>query len=89
MRITNAAKYLQVQPKSLFKLMSENRWIYRRAGGKAWLAYQDKIQQGLLEHKVTTVERSDGSEKVVAQALVTSKGLTKLSKMLGISSIAA
>lgn len=89
MCITNAAKHLQVQPKFLFRLMSENHWIYRRAGGKTWLAYQDRIQSGVLEHKVTTVERSDGSEKVVEQVLVTAKGLTKLSKMLGISDVAA
>lgn len=89
MCVTNAAKHLQVQPKFLFKMMSESHWIYRRAGGKSWLAYQDKIQQGLLEHKVTTVERSDGSEKVVEQVLVTAKGLTKLSKMLGVSGVAA
>lgn len=89
MCITSAAKHLQVQPKFLFKLMSESRWIYKRAGGKAWLAYQDRIQSGVLEHKVTTVERSDGSEKVVEQVLVTPKGLTKLSKMLGISGVAA
>lgn len=89
MCITNAAKYLQVQPKFLFRLMSENHWIYRRTGGKTWLAYQERIQQGVLEHKVTTVSRSDGSEKVVEQVLVTAKGLTKLPRMLGISGIAA
>ncbi|ENR0028939.1 phage antirepressor KilAC domain-containing protein [Yersinia enterocolitica] len=89
MCITNAAKHLQVQPKCLFKLMSENHWIYRRTGGRMWLAYQERIQQGVLEHKVTTVSRGDGSEKVVEQVLVTAKGLTKLSKMLGISGVAA
>lgn len=89
MCITNAAKHLQVQPKFLFKLMSESHWIYRRAGGKSWLAYQDRIQSGLLEHKVTTVERSDGTEKVVEQVLVTPKGLTKLSKMLVVNGVAA
>lgn len=89
MCITNAAKHLQVQPKFLFKLMSENHWIYRRTGGRTWLAYQERIQQGVLEHKVTTVSRGDGSEKVVEQVLVTAKGLTKLSKMLGINGVAA
>ncbi|HHH0485781.1 TPA: phage antirepressor KilAC domain-containing protein [Yersinia enterocolitica] len=89
MCITNAAKHLQVQPKFLFKLMSESHWIYRRTGGRTWLAYQERIQQGVLEHKVTTVSRGDGSEKVVEQVLVTAKGLTKLSKMLGISGVAA
>ncbi|MBA5202184.1 phage antirepressor KilAC domain-containing protein [Pectobacterium aroidearum] len=89
MCITDAAKHLQVQPKSLFKNLSESHWIYRRAGGKAWLGYQDKIQSGYLEHKVTTVSRSDGSEKIVEQVLVTAKGIAKISKMLGVSGVAA
>ncbi|MGM7813170.1 phage antirepressor KilAC domain-containing protein, partial [Yersinia enterocolitica] len=87
--ITDAAKNLQVQPKFLFRLMSENRWIYKRLGSKTWIGYQDKIQSGYLEHKVHTVIRNDGSEKVTEQALVTAKGLTKLSKMLGINGVAA
>lgn len=89
MCITNAAKHLQVQPKFLFKLLSENHWIYRRTGGKTWLAYQNRIQSGVLEHKITTVSRGDGSEKVVEQVLVTAKGITKLSKMIGVSGLAA
>ena len=89
MCITNAAKHLQVQPKFLFRVLSESHWIYKRAGGRTWIAYQGKIQSGVLEHKVTTVERSDGSEKVVEQVLVTAKGLAKLSKMIVISGIAA
>jgi len=35
---------------------------------------------GRLEHKVTTVTRADGSEKVTEQVLVTAKGLTALAK---------
>ncbi|MCO1336531.1 phage antirepressor [Microbulbifer sp. OS29] len=77
MCITNAAKDLQVRPKDLFSWLQANRWIYRRTGG-SWIAYQDRIQSGCLEHKVTTVERTDGSEKVVEQVRVTTKGLTKL-----------
>ncbi|MDU4998921.1 MAG: phage antirepressor KilAC domain-containing protein [Enterobacteriaceae bacterium] len=88
MCITDAAKHLQVQPKFLFKLLSERHWIYRRVGGKAWLGYQDKIQAGYLEHKVTTVNRSDGSEKIVEQVLITAKGITKISKLLGVSAAA-
>ncbi|CNG64649.1 putative DNA-binding protein (Roi) [Yersinia enterocolitica] len=87
--ITDAAKNLQVQPKFLFRLLSESRWIYKRLGSKTWIGYQDKIQSGYLEHKVHTVVRNDGSEKVTEQALVTAKGLTKLSKMLGINGVAA
>jgi phage antirepressor YoqD-like protein len=80
--ITNAAKSLQVQPKRLFAWMQEHQWIYRRAGGSGYVAYQHRIQLGLLEHKVTTIERSDGSIKTVEQVLVTAKGLAKLSESL-------
>jgi len=78
--ITNAAKALQMQPRQLFSLLGQRRWIYKRPGGAAWLAYQDKIQSGVLEHKVTTVSRSDGTEKVVEQVLITPKGLAKLAE---------
>ncbi|WP_408022101.1 phage antirepressor KilAC domain-containing protein [Spartinivicinus ruber] len=80
--ITNAAKDLQVRPKDLFNWLSENKWIYRRTGNANWIAYQDKIQRGLLEHKVTEVYRSDGTEKIVEQVRVTPKGLTFLAKQL-------
>lgn len=82
MCITNAAKSLQIRPKDMFSWLSQHRWIYKRAGSSAWLAYQDKIQQGVLEHKVTTVSRSDGTEKVVEQVLVTPKGLAKLAELI-------
>ncbi|EJA4992631.1 phage antirepressor KilAC domain-containing protein, partial [Salmonella enterica] len=77
--ITDAAKALQLQPKKLFNWMQCNNWIYRRAGGKSWLGYQTKVKQQLLEHKVTLVARTDGTEKMVEQVLVTPKGLSKLS----------
>lgn len=77
--ITDTAKVLQVRPKDLFGLLSSERWIYRRPGGKGWIAYQDKIQQGLLTHKVTTVlDIHTGREKVIEHVLVTPKGLAKL-----------
>ena len=85
MCITNAAKALQCQPKRLFAHMQACQWIYRRAGGSGFVGYQDKIQQGLLDHKVTTVDRSDGSSKMVEQVLVTPKGLTKLATLLALN----
>lgn len=84
LNITEAAKALQIQPKKLFSLLSQEQWIYKRAGGQAWLGYQAKIQQGLVEHKVTTVERTDGSAKTVEQVRITPKGLTKLAHQLSI-----
>jgi len=82
MCIQSAAQHLQIQPKKLFLWLSEHEWIYRRAGGTGWLGYQSRIQSGLLEHKVTTVERSDGSEKMVEQCRITPRGLSKLAELL-------
>ena len=78
MCITNAAKDLQVPPGRLFSWLQEHDWIYRRAGGSGYVAYQPRIKTGYLEHKVATFERSDGSVKMVEQVLVTAKGLAKL-----------
>jgi len=81
MCITDAAKTLQVQPKAAFQFLRAHRWIYSRQGGGD-IAYQDKLASGLLEHKTTTIHRSDGSEKVTTQVRVTPKGLARLAKEL-------
>ncbi|CAI2936065.1 phage antirepressor KilAC domain-containing protein [Aminobacter niigataensis] len=80
--ITEAAKALQMRPKDLFSWLRQNGWIYRRPGSGHDLGYQSKTTNGLLEHKVTTVLRSDGSEKVSEQVRVTPKGLTKLASLI-------
>lgn len=49
-----------------------------RAGYSEDTAYQSRIQQGLLEHKVTEVTRSDGSSRITEQVRVTPKGISKL-----------
>jgi len=79
---TEAAKALQVRPNDLFKWMSENKWIYRRPGGKQWLGYQDKVQQGLITHKVHTVLQPDGTDKIYERVLITPKGVTKMAALL-------
>ena len=81
MCITDAAKTLQVQPKAAFQFLRAHRWIYSRQGGGD-IAYQDKLASGLLEHKTTTIHRSEGSEKVTTQVRVTPKGLARLAKEL-------
>jgi len=80
--ITEAAKILQVRPIYLTDLMSENKWIYHRTGGKSWLGYQDKIHSGYIEHKLTTIYRQDGSEKVCTQVRLKPKGITQLASMI-------
>ncbi len=79
MCITDTAKHLQIRPKDLFSYLSQNRWIYKRAGNKNWLAYQHRIQQGVMEHKVTTRILGDGVEQISEQARVTPKGIASLS----------
>lgn len=83
MCITDAAKTLQKQPKETFQFLRQNRWIYRRIGMATDVAYEDKIKAGYLEHKVTTVSRTDGTEKTVSQVRVTPKGLVKLAEAFG------
>lgn len=80
--LTDAAKTLQIQPRKFFQLLLENQWVYRRPTGAGFLAYQPRIQSGCLEHKVTTGEKSDGSEWTSTQVRVTAKGLTKLTSMV-------
>ncbi|SIS54833.1 phage antirepressor KilAC domain-containing protein [Phaeovulum vinaykumarii] len=80
--ITETAKTLSLRPKNLFQWLSQNGWIYKRPNGGTWLGYQTKCNQGLLEHKTTTVLRADGSEKITEQVRVTPKGLSKLAKII-------
>lgn len=82
LNVTEAAKALQIRPKALFSYLSAHNWIYRRPGADRWLGYQARVQSGDLEHKVTTVLRADGSEKVTEQVRVTPQGLAKLAKLL-------
>ncbi|RIJ16230.1 hypothetical protein D1227_12650 [Henriciella mobilis] len=80
MCITDAAKTLQMRPKDLFAWLQRHKWVYRRAGVAHWIGYQDKIQQGLLEHKVTEITRSDGRADIHEQVRVTPKGLARLAE---------
>lgn len=78
----DAAKTLQIRPIDLKNWMIVNQWIYGRPGHSGWLAYQNRIQQGVLCHKVSTIERQDGTEKVVEQLRVTPKGIARIAEVL-------
>lgn len=82
LNVTEAAKNLGMRPKDLFDWLSQNGWIYKRPNSGTWLGYQPKCNQGLLEHKSTTVLRADGSEKITEQVRVTAKGLSALAKLI-------
>lgn len=78
----DAAKALQIRPIDLRNWLIVNRWIYGRPGHMGWLAYQDRIQQGVMVHKVTTVHREDGTEKLVEQPRITPKGMARIAEGL-------
>lgn len=80
--ISTAAKMLQVQPRQLFAWLSEHGWIYRRAGSKNWLAYQTRLQQGVLAHKASVQRREGEPDRVHEQVLVTAKGLSRLAESI-------
>lgn len=88
MSIREAAKDLQIKPGVLVQWLRDNRWIYS-AGTKSKrnLAYQPRIDAGLMEHKVTLVEvaAEDGTvyDKAVSQPRITPKGLAKLALLVG------
>ncbi|MDB6454686.1 phage regulatory protein/antirepressor Ant [Falsirhodobacter sp. 20TX0035] len=82
LNVTEAAKNLGIRPKELFDWLSHNGWTYKRPGASNWLGYQTKCNQGLLEHKSTTVIRADGSEKISEQVRITPKGLSLLAKLI-------
>ena len=81
--ITTAAKQLGIGPLKLFKWLSDNRWIYRRAAFSAWSAYQPRLTAGLLEHKLVKVGKGPKEDlKVVEQVMVTRKGITTLAEQI-------
>lgn len=80
--LTDAAKTLQVQPRKFIAKLQQMAWIYRRPMGSGWLGYQDRITTGLLEHKVTSGDKSDGSEWTSTQVRVTAKGMARLAQVM-------
>ncbi|WP_025915783.1 phage antirepressor KilAC domain-containing protein [Herminiimonas sp. CN] len=80
--IRDAAKTLQVQEKKLKQILIQSKWAYQRPMGTGLLAYSERLQQGVMEHKIATGEKSDGSEWASTQARITAKGMARLSEMV-------
>lgn len=81
MCITDAAKALNLRPKDMFQYLQSEKWIYRRAGNGHFVGFQSKIGQGLIDHRVEEVTRSDGSVKITEQVRITAKGMAKLGEV--------
>lgn len=77
-----AAKLLQIPEKQFLHVANAEGFIFRNHHSRVWQGYSDKQKAGLVELKVTTVERDDGSTKTVEQALITRAGLAKLAQII-------
>ena len=80
--ITAAAKALHLPPTALFAWLKDSGWIYRSGDHGGWLAYQRRMDSGHMRHRSVTVERSDGTPRLVEQPVVTAKGLARLAELL-------
>jgi phage antirepressor YoqD-like protein len=80
--VREAAKQLNLKPSQLTAWMGANNWIYKQGAKSPWMAYQPRIDAGLMMHKTTAVEGADGITTIRSQARITAKGLTTISKTI-------
>lgn len=76
--VAQAAKTLNTGQKRLFQFLRENRWVTRKNE-----PYQDKIEAGLLDVKISSWEHHEKGIQEGITTLVTGKGIAKLQVMLG------
>ncbi len=80
--LTEAAKVLEIRPKDFINYLRSNDWVYRRAPGSPLLPYQDKIKRGFMDCSTITIQRPDGTEKILPSTKITTKGIGVLSQEL-------
>ena len=80
--IRDTAKDLKIKPSRLTQYLLANSWIYRQSRDDAKLgkvmAYQHRIDQGLIEHCSVVIEQK-GQTKLATSVKITGKGFAKLS----------
>ncbi|UTO28703.1 antA/AntB antirepressor family protein [Bartonella harrusi] len=80
--LIESAKMLEIRPKDLTDYLRKHDWVYRRAPGAPLLPYQDKIKKGLMDCPAITIQRPDGTEKVLPSTKITSRGLACLREQI-------
>lgn len=79
LNLTSAAAHLGIKRNRLIRWLSENRWMYRCAKTKPWLAYQVRIQHGLVANKVSVIGTTEeGDARCASQFRITPKGMAIL-----------
>jgi anti-repressor protein len=83
MCLTNAAKHLQVPPRTFIAWLQANAWVFRR--GTVLVPLQHRIDQGYMVMKVGVRRVEVGgvvAERAYEQALITARGLARLARVL-------
>jgi phage anti-repressor protein/phage antirepressor YoqD-like protein len=75
-----AAKLLQMPEKRFLQFAQDEGYIFRNHCSRIWQGYSDKWKKGLVEQKITTIERDDGTLRTVEQVLITRAGLADLAE---------
>lgn len=81
MCVTDAAKMLGVQRRRLYAWLEANRWTYRRTDGGSWVAFQEHLTAGRLEHKGVRIPVHGRPDKLEQQVRITPKGLARLAEL--------
>ena len=77
-----AAKLLSQKPQRLQMLLLEQKWIFRSGEHGGLQAFQSRLDQGVLVHRMFEVEHRSGFTSQRPQPMVTGKGLAKLALLL-------
>ncbi|ATO57120.1 antA/AntB antirepressor family protein [Bartonella sp. 1-1C] len=80
--LIEAAKMLEIRPKDLTNYLRKHDWVYRRSPSGPLLPYQDKIKKQLMDCPAITIQRPDGTEKVLPSTKITSRGLACLREQI-------
>lgn len=83
MCLTNAAKHLQVPPRTFIAWLQANAWVFRR--GAVLVPLQHRIDQGYMVMKVGVRRVEVGgvaAERTYEQGLITARGLARLARLL-------
>ena len=80
-RIRDAAQAVGVPERKFIQFLMTNKWVYRDAGGTL-CAYSHRLDQKVMQTKVTQVIETPEGTKVRTQAMVTAKGITRLAALV-------
>lgn len=82
MTLRQAAKELGWPERKFIALLHEMKWIYRQGGSGPWIGYADKTQAGYVDYKHYDQRDSEGHIHPRAQVVITTKGITRLARIL-------